>query len=468
MVKWRPQSFSLYLLIALLQPLYIGCASSIAGGKLSPPPKPKNYHRSALRLFRSLLSIDTTPQLGKKIALHRLSQELENYPPIEVYEKDLALVAHLPGQTRETILLLSHIDTISWEETQWSEDAGPISAALVEDRIVGRGALGGKGAASLMTSVLAQASTAKNLQRSIYLVVTTEGADPEARQLKRIFARYPRLATTYLALNPGGVILRESRKTAKPRYLVTHGEQGFARILVTANGFSAGTQLAKAISRAHQVLTKPSYTGSAARYLSDLAQTSSPLVRWLIGIKPLAQALYMTELENTPWTSGMVICLEHVSYWGRRHEPFVQNDARAQAWLDVSLPEAQTPVQKRAELRKALNPLVHVDLYNGEPAILDVAHDHARLPVLAEAFGHKHWLRILGAPSQARFLLGIQIPTFGFMPFEVSPQTFATRGRPREHLPTQSLYRALDVLHRALLHLTQSGAKTSPTSAVAR
>lgn len=444
--------------------LIVGCASAPSQGRL-PLPAPDTWpdeERAGFVLFRRLLTTDTHTVAGRLLAIRRLARALEN-GGVQVLEKSDVLVATIPGRGGRTpLLLLGHVDTWPAEPGAWPKDTGPTSGAVKGGAIYGQGALGGKGAASVFSAVLAQVALGQfELDQPIYLVVTSDGLNPLAEQLSRVLASFPELARAFMALGPGGFVVVRPGQSPSRMFVPSVGELGFARYLITAVGADASGRLAAALGKLPDALPHDELGRAALRYLSDLAETTNWPDRWFMQLPQIARLFYTGPMGDRPWTRSLVRWEARVEYVGRPKSLSVAPQTRARAWLQVYLLESESPASLRTRLRARLGEGIHVDLFDGEP-LYNVGADSIDLRALQDVFGGKVWARTIGEPSQSRLLSRIGVPTFGFVPMEVSPNHLEDRGRPGERAPLRGLRAALQILPSALLALTQS--KTSTAS----
>lgn len=428
--------------------------------------------QSALNLLQELLLLDTSQPIEARLALRKIARELRQNNKITVFESPKSVVAHLPGNDEPPLVLYAHIDSRPWPKSNRSE-ATPKPGQIVEDIIFGPGVLGGKGTASLMTSVVLLLSENPSRTQPLYLVLTSQGLDPTASSdLEELFTQHPALARSDLAIIPGGFTLRSQPFFKIKRNLLVVGELGFARILLTASGPNPEACLAKVAHQADKLWPSSTYTPAAAEYLKDLAKISSWPRSWLMRIKPMARSLYVPQLTSQSWTRSMVVQESRITFKGHNEYPILVPRSEAKAWLDISILESETPIEKLSRIRETAPPCVHADLLAGEPALRRIgALELIQSPsfaTYASTVPKAHWLRIFSRPTQARYLLRIGIPTYGFIPLEVSERTLNSRGEPDEHLPIASFSRAIYTFRGQLSALLTKRSLSSSTSAIAR
>lgn len=450
--------------------LLSACASEAPARFLNPDP-PSTWppvERSGLELLRDLVALDGTDRRGRRQALAILSRSLEDGAVrVESTGPDL-VVAHVRGRSAsaDPILLFAHVDTWPWDQAAWPEEAGPLSGAVLGAEVGGRGVLGGKGAAAVFATALGRLVEEGSVpDRPIWLAVTADGLDPRARSLERALSAFPELARAALAIGPGGYVLRRTDRPEDRLHLVAVGELGFARLLLTAVGPKAPFILSEAITQLPSALPLPYYGPAAQRYLTDLAAHATWPDSWLLRAGPLAEILYVRTLARTAWARHLVSVDARLELVGEPSSRNIGDDERARARVEAFLPELESPPGLRTRLRARLDPRLHVDILDGEPAVsADRDTEEASLRVLS-AFAADAWARILGEPSQARLLLRVGIPTVGYVPVEVDPKHVEARARPRERVPLDGLQAAFRELPKGLLRLAaengQEGATTS-------
>ncbi len=194
----------------------------------------------ATRILCDYIRIDTTNPPGNELAGAEYLQKICEREGIEVEIFSSAanranLLARLIGNgPKEPIILLSHIDVVGAEKSEWCVD--PFAGVVKEEYIWGRGSLDckGLGVMELMSLILLRRNQIK-LKRDIILLATADeetGGEMGAGWMVRNHAE--KLKAKF-ALNEGGVGMKGGIG-GRDAFAPCFGEKGPCWIRLTAEG----------------------------------------------------------------------------------------------------------------------------------------------------------------------------------------------------------------------------------------
>lgn len=377
-----------------------------------------------------------------------------------------SLVARLAGSGQDKPLcLMSHIDVVTAEIDKWQAGRGPLSGAIAEGHVWGRGALDMKGQGILELAAMVQLKRQRvPLRRDLVLLAV---ADEEVDNLGTrylIEKHWPRIGCSHL-LNEGGIGVRDVVYPGQTVFGVSVAEKGLLWLKMTAHGKAGhgSTQLpGRAPDRLLQALDKlrarqmvaevhPSlYESLAAAGRQGGGATGYVLQRpWLVN------KLAVGTLMNEPGSRAMLANTCSITGFSGMHQPNVV-PSEVSAQLDCRL----LPGHKPATLLKELQSLVADDQVSWEilhqaeatesptddPLFLALARhvligrgDAAVGPLLSVGFTDSMYARQIG------------VRAYGFMPVAVTRQLAETMHGADERVPIAEFQRGIKVLYGALL-----------------
>lgn len=145
-----------------------------------------------------------------------------------------SLVARIPGSgDQPPLCLLSHIDVVPSETERWAQE--PLSGAIVDGYVHGRGALDMKGMGALQLAVMRQLYTQRvPLSRDIVLLAV---ADEEVDNLgmKQLVDHWEDIGCSHL-INEGGIGIRDALFEGQAVHAISTAEKGVLWVDMVAEG----------------------------------------------------------------------------------------------------------------------------------------------------------------------------------------------------------------------------------------
>ena len=294
MVCFFPRNTALFLLILAM----VACALPPGGRspiwRLHGPDYPDpatDLKGAAGAILSRAIQFDTSNPPGNERALARylvdilrregLEARVIETPSIDPDARRAAAWARYPGSgRRDPIVLLSHLDVVPAEESQWV--TGPFEGVIVDDTVVGRGALDAKGIAVVhLLTLVKLARQGIVLDRDVIFLSTPDeenGGRNGAGYL--VQQRSDLLQGAEFLLTEGGGILPGERETPD-LWGVTFTEKSPCWIELMTKGApghgSSGTtdaavpRLIAALERVRRMETEIRVTAEAERMFAALA-----------------------------------------------------------------------------------------------------------------------------------------------------------------------------------------------------
>lgn len=199
-----------------------------------------DWEQHALDLFTSLIRIDTSNPSGNEIEAVDYIRAKLDARGIEshVFEPEPGranLIAKLGGGPKPAIILLSHLDVVPADASQWSQP--PFEAKEVDGVIYGRGTLDTKQLTAMQLAAFLELKDADaKLDRAVYLVATADEEAGSALGMAQVIERFPELQQAAYVISEGGgfPLLLKGRNIV----LCAAGEKGVCTIRLRAEGSS--------------------------------------------------------------------------------------------------------------------------------------------------------------------------------------------------------------------------------------
>jgi acetylornithine deacetylase/succinyl-diaminopimelate desuccinylase-like protein len=198
----------------------------------------------AVEVLRGYLRTDTfNPPGNETLGAEYLAAELRK-EGLEATIAEFApgrgsLIARLPATQpngQKPLCLLSHIDVVPAEADKWPADRGPLSGALVDGMVWGRGALDMKGLGALELQVFRLLKRrAVPLSRDVILLAVADEEVAEGGMKLLTEQRWAELDCGHI-VNEGGIGVRGLLTPDQTAFAISVGEKGVLWVRVTAEG----------------------------------------------------------------------------------------------------------------------------------------------------------------------------------------------------------------------------------------
>ena len=384
-----------------------------------------------------------------------------------------SLVARLKASgtpTQKPLCLLSHLDVVTAEDADWPADAQPLSGAVKDGFVWGRGALDmkGMGAIEVMTlMLLARQKVA--LQRDVVLLaVADEEVDNAGMHL--LTERWGELDCGVL-LNEGGIGLRGLLFEGQTVFPITVAEKGTLWLRLVASGAAghgstpapgrAPDALIRAVAKLRAREPKPTIHLSLYELLARVGAQRGGLTGFVLSHPTLVDLLVTGKLMANPATRAALTNTCQVTGWeGKGTAPNVI-PSRVAAIVDCRVLPGTRPEALLEELSALLREDgddVQLEVLQTEPAsestwddpLLVALERNLRAgrddvvvgPAISPGFTDSNLARPKGTKA------------YGLVPFEIDAELLGTMHGKHERLPIKELTRGLEVLYRAVLEVS--------------
>lgn len=422
-------------------------------------------------LLSGYLRVDTTNPPGNEEAGARYLQGWLAAAGIQSETHEIApgrvnLVARLKGNGSEAPLcLMSHLDVASAEAARWDPERGPLSGAVADGAVWGRGALDMKGMGAIETMVmLLLARQQAPLRRDVILlaVADEEVSNSGARALA---ARWSEIGCSHL-INEGGVGIDDLFFEGQTVFPISVGEKGvlWTRVVATGEPGHGSTPLpdrspALLVDAAERLLEwdpGPSWDPSLMALLDNVGVHKGGVAGAILRRPLLVKTLLRRQLMGNPLTRAVLTDTVNVTGFGGALEP---NVVPAESWLQVDarlLPGTSPDAMlgrigdwlgdPTLRLEPVQTIAAQVSPWEGDPVYEALAREVVRDrddavagPVISVGFTDSIYLRPLG------------VRAYGFVPFALSEEELRTMHGDRERVPVEELRRGVEVLYRVVL-----------------
>lgn len=399
--------------------------------------------------------------------------------PWQIFEESPGrgnLIARLPGSTdAPPICLLSHLDVVTADGEHWPDDAQPLSGALIDGVLWGRGALDMKGMGALEAQTLMMlARHHVPLERDVVLLAVSDEELDNTGMRYVVEQHWDELGCGYV-INEGGLGLHDLLFDGQTVFPISIGEKGilWLRMVATGHAGHGSTPLPEqppellraALDRIETRKVSPNWHPSLLELLDGLGQDKGGFTGFVLQRPFLVRTLVKGTLMGNPLTRASLTTTVNVTGLGGAQAP---NVVGSESWahLDCRLQPGVTDADVIAELtelvddeRVRFETLLYypaaVSEWKGDPVYRALA---ARTeeefpgvvtgPVLSVGFTDSIFARQQGARA------------YGLIPFAVTAEEASTMHGDGERVSVDNLHHGLRVLYRTVVDV--AGAPGAP------
>jgi acetylornithine deacetylase/succinyl-diaminopimelate desuccinylase-like protein len=291
--------------------IFVAASRSIDTGPVDLGWKLQDYARiEAVSLLQDYLRIDTTPQTGSELAgaeylASVLARDGIASEVIDMGRRKANLIAILPGESDQALVLHNHIDVDPIREPEkWKYP--PFSGTIDLPWIYGRGAFDMKSVAiaELLAMVELKRSGVRPRHTVIFLATSGEETGSVSGTAWLLRERRDLLAKSWGVLTEGGVV--EARSPEDVKYWGTENAQKrFVRVLACSRSRERLQALVADLADRGQPLEPLRVTPPVAEFLSFYASTRDlPLHRELLS-RPESTVIDLQKFEQlAPYEQG--------------------------------------------------------------------------------------------------------------------------------------------------------------------
>ncbi len=466
----------------LLLPVASGCAVTPLVTRLPPPEHPVTLAvdwdkagDEAVGVLRDYLRVDTTNPPGNELRgtaflaglLQREGIESEVY---EFAPNRGSIVARLRATApdgEKPFCMLSHIDVVTAESAKWPPDTQPLSGAIKDGVLWGRGALDMKGLGALELETLVWLKRLKlPLKRDVVFVAVGDEEVDDKGMIDMVEHHWDRLNCGHM-INEGGIGLKDLLFEGQTVYPISVAEKGFLWMHMIASGPAghgstpvpgrAPERLLNAIARLNTREVTPVIDPSILTLLRESGDGKGGLTSFVLARPALVHALLEGRLLANPATRAGITNTCQVTGFSGGFEPNVV-PAEVSATLDCRLLPGVKPADMVAELTKVVNDEhVRFEVITGNEAnrstwddpVFEILARHAingrkevvAGPVLSPGYTDSFYARPKGTVA------------YGFVPFEVTKEEAATMHGENERVSLENVKRGFRILMEAVAEI---------------
>lgn len=427
----------------------------------------------AVQVLSDYLKVDTINPPGNETRGARFFADLLAKEGLESQLHEFApgrgsLVARLKAEgtpTDKPLCLLSHLDVVTADAGDWPADAQPLSGAIKDGFVWGRGALDMKGMGALELMTFVQLHRAKvPLRRDVLLLaVADEEVDNQGMHLL-VDELWSELDCGVL-INEGGIGLPGLLFEGQTVFPITVAEKGTLWLRVVAKGEAGhgstpipGRALGKLLSAIDKLAgraPKPVIHPALYELLARVGAQKGGLTGGVLRSRALVDLLVTGKLMAVPPTrAALTNTCQVTGFEGKGSAPNVIPSEVA-AIVDCRVLPGTAPEALLGELRALLGDDVTLEVLQQEPAsespwddpLFDALVRHLTAgrtdvvagPAISPGFTDSNLARPKGTKA------------YGLVPFEVNEELLRTMHGKHERVPVEQVKKGLQILFRAVV-----------------
>lgn len=456
--------------------LLAGCASvkPIGPGLTAPTVDWPAAGDEAVDVLSRYLRVDTINPPGNETrGAQFLAEELAK-DGIESSISEFApgrgsLIARVraPSPTEKPLCLLSHIDVVTANDSDWPEDAQPLSGVVKDGAIWGRGALDmkGMGVIELQTLRLLKRTGAK-LKRDVILIAVADEEVDNGGMHHVVDTKWDELDCGVM-LNEGGIGLPGLLFEGQTVFPVTVAEKGTLWLKLTATGEAghgstpvptrAPMKLQRAMERLNSREVKPTIHPALYELLARVGEQKKGLTGAVLGSKALVDLLVTGKLMSVPPTRAAITNTCQVTGFEGKGSAANVIPTEVAAIVDCRVLPGVAPEAFLGELKKLVEVEEGVTLtvIQAEPAT-ESTWDDPFFDALVRRLTEGRTDVVVGPAISPGFTdSNIARPkgtkAYGMVPFEIDSELLGSMHGKNERLPVVQLKRGLEILFRAVV-----------------
>lgn len=449
-------------------------AAALAADPAPSPPVPPHVvaardridwavaREEAVRTLSAYLQIDTSNPPGNEArGVEFLGAFLDRegiaWERVDLAPGRASLVARIPSANQAPPLcLMHHIDTVTWEAEHWPADAQPLSGAVKDGAVWGRGALDMKGMGALEILVMAWIARLEiPLDRDVVLlaVADEEVENTGAAQLAEA-ERWKAIGCSHL-MNEGGLGIEDALFEGQTIHAISVAEKGTLWVNLVAEGRAGHGSVPRPAEEAPDRLLRamraisryePDYAIDDSLYtlLANVGAHRGGFTGMVLQSRFLVRTLARGKLRANPTTDAAMQDTVHLTGMRGAEQPNVI-PSRVVAQYDCRLLPGTTPEAHLERLKKLVKSIDGISFEvidertsNGSPADDPLFRTIARYAVEGRPEAVAGPLLSVGFTDSLLFRpLGVH--AYGYVPFEVAPDTADTMHGHGERVPVEQV-----------------------------
>lgn len=460
-------------LLALLLAVAPALAETTATAPAAVPTLPVDWAKAgdeAAQLLADYIRVDTTnPPGNEEAGADFLAAKLAEagIPSEKIVHGPgrASLVARLDGSDAEPPLcLLSHIDVASYEADKWPADRGPLSGAIVDGKIWGRGALDMKGLGAVQAMTMIQlARLGVPLRRDVILLAVADEEVNNQGMRDIVQQHWAKIGCSHV-LNEGGLGIKDLLFEGQTVYGISVAEKGLLWVRMVATGEaghgsvpnpdSAPSRLRRALAKLEKYRPKPRMHASLRELFWNVGESQTGIVRWVLRTPRL---LYGRLQQENAGRALLTDTIHVTGFFGGLEVNVVPSEVSAN--LDCRLLPGTSPDAMLARLQALVpDPNIRFEVLDrsdanesptDDPFYRALARhsvagrtDAVAGPTLSPGFTDSLLLRPLG------------VRAYGLSPFEVTIDEAATQHGHGEHVSVENVRNGLRIVLGAVVEVS--------------
>ena len=427
-----------------------------------------------VQLLADYLRVDTTnPPGNEQAGVDWLAAHLDDagipWESVEHAPGRASLIARVEsGSDAPALCLMHHIDVAGYEIDQWPEATGPLSGAIVDGELWGRGALDmkGFGALNLMTLVLLKKHQVP-LERDVVMlaVADEEVNNTGAIDLVELWDDKVRCGQM---LNEGGFGVTDALFDGQAIHAISSAEKGVLWMRMRAEGRAGHgstpypgeapdrlLQAMKAVEK--KVKVRPKIDDSLYELLHAVGEQKGGFTGTVLKSRLLTSLLVKPRLKATPTTNATMLDTVHLTgVLGAEAPNVVPSTVYAQ--YDCRLRPGTTPEEHLARFEEAVEGIegisfevLHRMESNGNATDSDFFRTIAHYAVEDRPYAVAGPLLAVGF-TDSLLVRPIGVEAYGYIPFEIAPEILETMHGHRERVPVDQIPEGLRRLYSIVVH----------------
>lgn len=430
--------------------------------------------QTTVGLLADYLRVDTTnPPGNENRGVAWLGAHLDEvgipWESIEHAPGRSSLIARVEsGSGAPPLCLMHHIDVAGYEADKWPDGRGPLSGAIADGMVWGRGALDmkGMGALELMTLVLLKKGEVPLKRDVVMLAVADEEVDNiGAQELVKV---WDRIGCSEM-LNEGGLGVSDALFDGQAIHAISSAEKGVLWFQMHADGRAghgstphpneAPERLLAAIAAIdEQVKVRPRIDDSLYDLLDAVGRQKGGLTGAILKSRLLTSLLVKPRLKANPTTAATMVDTVHLTGLLGAEAPNVV-PSRVSAQYDCRLLPGTTPQQHLDRFREAVAgiegisfEILHQQESNGSPTDSDLFRAIAHYATEDRPYAAAGPLLAVGF-TDSLLVRPIGVEAYGYVPFEVPAEVAETMHGHGERVPVDQVPEGLRRLYSLVVHV---------------
>lgn len=397
-----------------------------------------------------------------------------------------SLIARVKGSGKQKpFCLLSHIDVVPAKaRTEWPKGKGPLSGAIDQEYVWGRGALDmkGMGAIEVMTLIWLKRLKVPLNRDVVLLAVADEEIDNKG--MKHLVKRHWKEIGCSHLINEGSIGVKDLLSKGQSVFAISVAEKSVLWVKMTVRGRgghgstpvpgNTPERLLDALRKIMARKPKPKIDRSLTELLARAGEQQGGFSGFVLKRPSLVRVFVRGKLMKNPVTRAAITNTVNLTNIDTgQNEPNVVPSS-AHAIFDCRLLPGTRPASVLGELRELVgpDPGIRFEVIANEPSgysswddplffalsrqLRQGRKDVAVGPALSVGFTDSIYARRKG------------VRAYGMVPFEVPKEELASMHGPKERVSLRNLREGLRILFAVTLEVSADAAKLSPARPAAQ